>query len=340
MYVQQCICSYLPGWLQPVIQSLRCGFFVLVVVSVWCLLGIIFFDYLLGNILGLFSTSIYSQAWVILLLAALSFSSALKAAQLKIKQWFSTTKMGVYIAEPLGKYQAIAARGLHYLYTNLYLLADVVFCIGAPLLIVAASAGWWLLDEVSYLALLGYCCMISVIVFSGLYSNLVRLLSLGYFFGYWLVSDDLLLYPFFAPALVQKNITIMISGSAASWLPIIGLGLIVYLWARRRASRGLERQVSSSEQNSSISVVPKFLEAIPKASSRELFGSGLSLFCLVMAVPLAVLVLNNIIAYLNPHVLFAGFAIWILDRHWQTDVASEPALSSDFRYFTNLILKH
>ena len=43
------------------------------------------------------------------------------------------------------------------------------------------------------------------------------------------------------------------------------------------------------------------------------------------------------IGYLNPHVLFAGFTIWMLDRLWQTDVVHEPALSMDCRYFVNLI---
>ena len=326
------------------IQSLQRGFLVLVVINTWCLLGIILFDYLLGNILGLISTSINSQAWAILLLAALSFSSALKATQLNIKQWFSTTRVGLYLAESLGGCQAIVVRALHSLYTNIYLSADVVFCIGAPLLIVAATAGWWLLEEVSYMSLLGYCCMISLIVFIGLYSNLMRLLSLGYFFGYWLVSDDWLLYPFFAPALVQKNIMIMISGSTTSWLPAVGLVLIVCLLARRRASSPKHPVANSASPDSHRHIVrpivPKFLQAIHKTSSRRLFGNSLSLFCLVMALPLGLLILNNIITYINSHVLFAGFAIWILDRHWQADVANEPALSADFRYFANLIWKH
>ena len=176
---------------------------------------------------------------------ALSFSSALKATQLKIKQWYSTTELGIYLLEKfsrnIGRYQAVTARALHALYINLYLLADVIFCVGAPLLIISASAGWWLLEEVSYLALLGYCCMISLIVFTGLYSNLVRPLSLCYFFGYWLLSDSMLLYPFAAPALVQKNIATMLSGSLSGWLPVIGLVLIVYLLARRGRANVVER---------------------------------------------------------------------------------------------------
>ena len=322
------------------IQALQRAVLVLIVVNAWCLLGIIAFDYLFGNLLGLFSTSIHTQAWAILLLVALSFSSALKATQLKIKQWYSTATVGIFLTEKLTKnicsYQAVAARALHALYINLYLLADVIFCVGAPLLIITASAGWWLLEEVSYLALLGYCCMISLIVFTGLYSNLVRLLSLGYFFGCWLLSDSMLLYPFSAPALVQKNIAIMLSGSVSSWLPVIGLVLIVYLLARRGRATIVER----SDWRSSKSLLQELFKLFPKRINRQLFGNYLSLFCLLMAAPLVILMLNSIIGYLNPHVLFAGFAIWILDRLWQTDVIHEPALSTDCRYFVNLIWKH
>jgi hypothetical protein len=38
--------------------------------------------------------------------------------------------------------------------------------------------------------------------------------------------------------------------------------------------------------------------------------------------------------------LFVGLGIWALDLYWQQDVASEPALSSDCRYFLKLSWKH
>ena len=325
------------------IQTLVRAFLVLVVVNAWFLLGIVVCDYLFGNLLGLFATSIYSQAWAILLLVALSFSPPLKAAQLNIKQWCSTTGVGIYLVGSLGRFQAIAARVLHSLYINLYLLADVVFCVGAPLLIITATAGWWLLEDISYMALLGYCCLISVIVFTGFYSNLMRLLSLGYFFGYWLLSEEMLLYPFAAPALVQQNIAIMLSGSANSWLPVVGLVLIVYLLARKGSAgiySAIESKADVVDTRRSLVSFSALSRLFPKPLKRELFRSYLSLFCLLMAAPLGILLLNSIIAYLNPHVLFTGFAIWIMDRLWQSDVADEPALSTDFRYFVNLIWKH
>ena len=81
------------------IQTLVRAFLVLVVVNAWFLLGIVVCDYLFGNLLGLFTTSIYSQAWAILLLVALSFSPPLKATQLNIKQWCSTTGVGIYLLD-------------------------------------------------------------------------------------------------------------------------------------------------------------------------------------------------------------------------------------------------
>ncbi len=318
------------------IRKLQRVFLILIVVNAWSLLGIIVTDYLLGNLFGLFTTSIYTQAWAILLLVALSFSPTLWATQLNIKQWCSTTGIGIFLAQSLGTYQAIAIRVLHCLYTNLYLLADVVFCIGAPMLIITASAGWLLLDEVNYLALFGYCCLISLIVLLGLLSNLVRLLSLGYFFGWWLLSADMLLYPFLAPALVQQNIVTMLSGSGYSWLPVIGLVLILYLLIHRDRIYALK----VDDKQECCGVIGNLAVLFSMPFGRMLVGSYISLLCLFMAVPMGLLLLNSIMGYLNPHVLFAGFAIWIMDRLWQSDVADEPALSKDFRHFANLVWKH
>lgn len=317
------------------IRSLQRALLVLAVISAWCLVAALITSYLFGNIFGLFTVSVHSQAWIILLLALLSLCPALKVTQLKLRQWCRTTAAGIYLTDHLEPLRATAARVLHALYINLYLLADVVFCVGAPLLILSASTGWWLLDEVGYLSLLGYCCLITLIVFSGLYSNLVRLLSLGYFFGYWLLSEHMLLYPFMAPALVQQNFILIVkSGSLNSWLPVVGLALIAYLFVRRSRAAELHRQSSSARKNKRPG---KLFQLIPISFNRDLLGNYLSLFCLLMAVPLGVLLLNSIMGYLNPHILFAGFAIWILDRFWQEDVVNEPALSRDFRYFVNLI---
>lgn len=320
-------------------RSLQRAILMLVVLNGWCLLGIILVDYLLGDILGLFSTSIYSQGWAILLLVALSFSSSLKATQLKLKQWYTNTPVDFYLQQRFGTCLAMISRALRALYINLYLLADVVFCVGAPLLIVSASTGWWLIDDVSYIALIEYCSIISIIVFVGLYSNMARLLSLGYFFGYWLLSDNMLLYPFVAPTLVQQNIAIMISQSLNSWILVVGLILIIYLMARRRQIDSQEATASGVGKISNVFSQHPF-EMIKTTLNRELLGNYLSLACLIMAVPLGVLILNSIIGHLNTHLLFACFIIWMFDKHWQYEVVNEPALSSDGRYFVDLMLKH
>ena len=144
------------------IQTIQRVLLVMVVIAAWCLVAALVFSYLFGNIFGLVSVSVHSQAWVILLLALLFLWPALKATQLNLKQWYLTTGVGIYLAGRLEPPRAAVARVLHGLYINIYLLADVVFCVGSPFLILTASVGWWLLDEVSYLSLLGYCCLISL----------------------------------------------------------------------------------------------------------------------------------------------------------------------------------
>ena len=154
-------------------QALR----VFVVISCWCLFAIVLADYIVGDLAGLIDTSKQTQAWSLLLLFVL----------------FVGTGLGGLVSSVLIVVQDLFASALRSVYVNVYLLADVLFCIGTPLLIISASAGWWLLPEVSYVSLLIYSCMISIIFFVGLCCNLVRLLSLGYFFGYWLVDDAMLM---------------------------------------------------------------------------------------------------------------------------------------------------
>ena len=126
----------------------------------------------------------------------------------------------------------------------------------------------------------------------------------------------------------------MKSGSIYSWLPVVGLAQIAYLFVRRSRAAELPRRSSSARKNERSG---KRFQLIPISFNRDLLGNYLSLFCLLMAVPLGIILLNSIMGYLNPHILIAGFAIWILDRLWQRDVINEPALSRDFRYFINLI---
>ena len=289
-----------------------------VVIGGWCLLGILVVDYIAGDLAGLFDTSRQSQAWSLLLLLALSRSSMLRVTNLRIGQWLANSLLGAIVGPVLPAVRDVFASAMRSIYISVYLLADVVFCVGTPLLIISASAGWWLLPEVSYVSLLIYNCMISIIFFAGLYSNLVRLLALGYFFGYWLLDQAMLMYPFVAPAAVQKNITLIMTDAFNALLPAVGLVLIVYLLARRHGPEMVKMAISTDSSCGAKQIL-----------SREFFSNYLLLGCLIMAIPLIVVISHSLIGHINVHMLFIGLGIWGLDRHWQEDVASEPALSSD-----------
>ena len=302
---------------------------IFVVISCWCLFAIVLIDYIVGDLAGLIHTSSQTQAWSLLLLFGLSRSSTLRAANLTIKQWLAGSGLGALISPALIAVRDLFASALRSVYVNVYLLADVLFCVGSPLLIISASAGWWLLPEVSYVSLLIYSCMISIIFFVGLCCNLVRLLSLGYFSGYWLLNDAMLMYPFVAPAVVQQNIALIMTDAVNTLLPAVGLVLIVYLLARRHGLQMIKAAISRNSDRGSRRVF-----------SRAFFSNYLLLGCLVMAIPLIAVLAHTAISHINVHMLFIGLGIWVLDLYWQNDVASEPALSSDWRYFLKLSWKY
>jgi hypothetical protein len=253
----------------------------------------------------------------------------LRVTNLRIGQWLANSLLGAIVGPVLAAVRDVFASAMRSIYISVYLLADVVFCVGTPLLIISASAGWWLLPEVSYVSLLIYSCMFSIIFFAGLYSNLVRLLALGYFFGYWLLDQAMLMYPFVAPAAVQQNIALIMTDAFNALLPAVGLVLIVYLLARRHGPEMVKMAISTDSSCGAKQIL-----------SREFFSNYLLLGCLIMAIPLIVVISHSLIGHINVHMLFIGLGIWGLDRHWQEDVASEPALSSDWRYFLKLSWKH
>ena len=95
------------------------------------------------------------------------------SANLRIRQWFADTGLAAVVGPALITVRDIVVRGLRSVYVNVYLAADVLFCVGTPLLIISASAGWWLLPEVSYMSLIIYSCVISIIFFAGFYDEMI-----------------------------------------------------------------------------------------------------------------------------------------------------------------------
>ncbi len=139
----------------------------------------------------------------------------------------------------------------------------------------------------------------------------------------------MLMYPFVAPAAVQQNIALVMTDALNTLLPAFGLVLIVYLLARRHWLKMIKAALTKDSSQGSEPV-----------SSRVFFSNYLLLGCLVMAIPLIAVITHTAISHINIHMLFVGLGIWALDLYWQDDIANEPALSSDWRYFLKLSWKY
>ena len=120
---------------------------------------------------------------------------------------------------------------------------------------------------------------------------------------------------------------------------MVGLTLIAYLFVRRSKSATAQKIDGKGAIGARRAKPENIWQLVPIRLNRDLLGNYLSIFCLLMAVPLGVILLNSMMGFLNPHILVFGFVIWLLDRLWQRDVADEPALSTDLRYYVNLIWK-
>ena len=291
----------------------------LIVISGWALMTVLFAAYFGADLSTISPLAEKTQIWLLLLVIMLSRSVRLRRSHVELLRWLSTTTLGSRLCAKAAVGSRLVRSALRSAYINIYLLGDVLFCVGTPLLIVSASAGWWLIDEVSYVGFLIYCCIISTIFFAGLYSNVVRLLALGYFFGYWLLSADMMMYPFIAPAVVQDTISNMTTEALSALLPALGLVLIVYLLVRRHGLRVISE---------------------PVHFSRAIFSNYLLLGCLLMAIPLLAIVADMMVGHINVHMLFIGVGIALLDGYWQDTADREPALSSDWRYFKKLSWQH
>jgi hypothetical protein len=281
----------------------------------WLLTAVILFDYVSGGLIVRGQLSSQMQIIVLLVVLVLSYFPVVRTTRLQITQWCSTTALSIYVNNQLGDFGRGLRRWLRHAYISLYLLADVVFCAGGPMLIVTAATGYWLLDDVSFFDLLLYIGVIALILLAGLYSNIVRLLSLGYFFGYWLLSEDLLLYPFVAPKLVYENVELMLSGAPDMFILIVAFFFVGLVLARLFAPFILQ-----------LFFCPRRWERFS-----ETRGDSLNRF-IIIALAVILIGVVDVMQWINSHLYFAGVAIWFLDGYWQREVAQEPALSTDFRY--------
>ena len=211
-------------------------------------------------------------------------------------------------------------------YRHIFHAVDVLFCIGGPMLVVTALVGWWMLDEVNGSVLLLYLLLIAIIGVIGIYNNLVRMLATGYFNGYWLVDDDMLSYPFFAPLRVHGNINIVgLDSLPLPWL-LAGMSLllvVVFIFFSRQKSP-LSRSYTKIVNAGFI-----YLSKIPQ---RKLMANLLLLIILLLSILPLVMSVNWLILVINIHCFFAAIVIWILDSLWSQEFEKEPALCGDCRY--------
>jgi hypothetical protein len=219
-----------------------------------------------------------------------------------------------------------ARRLLRRSYRHLYQTADIIFCIGGPMLFITALVGWWVIDEVTASLLLLYLLVITLIGLVGIYNNLVRMLALGYFNGYWLVDDNKLSYPFEAPLVVFKNLRPLLpSDDLLPWVMVVLAGLLVAVLGCSTL-----RHKFTLPYYQSLHRLYRVFEKIPERSKLANF---LLLLIIVLSIPLACVLINGLVPLINIHCFFAGLAIWCMDAHWMERLQQEPALSGDFRYF-------
>lgn len=212
------------------------------------------------------------------------------------------------------------------IYGHIFQAVDVLFCIGGPMLVVTALVGWWMVDEVNGSVLLLYLLLIGIIGVIGIYNNLVRMLAIGYFNGYWLVDDNMLSYPFVAPLRVYGNINIVgLETVPLPWL-LAGMALlllVVFIYCTRR------RVLLSSNYTSLVNSVFIYLSKVPQ---RTLMANLLLLLIVMLSVLPLIVTVTWLIPVINIHCFYAAIVIWILDSLWCREFEEEPALCGDCRY--------
>tara|TARA_B110000305_G_scaffold76251_1_gene85605 strand:+ start:97 stop:1014 length:918 start_codon:yes stop_codon:yes gene_type:complete len=292
----------------------------------WALLASASFDYLLGTLFGLFATSKNSQIWAVLLGLTLSIYQTFYWRKNPLRRgWLRLTKFSRPMAL-VGRGCNRLGRLLHTVYSHLYQTTDVLFCIGLPMLVITALVGWWLIDEVVLSSMVLYLCLLLAISITGIYSNAVRMLSVGYFNGYWILSSDWLSYPFIAPMRLQQNIDLMVAEVGMAVLPVLGVVCLLLYLASSAATSVRELGVRQDH------FLRRSLNVIETKLDRQVFSNMLFLGGVLLCIPLAFLCLNSLIDLLNIHLFFVGTAIGLMGFCWKAVLDDEPALSGDVQY--------
>lgn len=211
-------------------------------------------------------------------------------------------------------------------YRYMFQAVDVLFCLGGPLLVAAAMVGWWVVDEVNGSMLLLYLLLIGIICVTGVYNNLVRMLAVGYFNGYWLFDDNMLSYPFVAPLRIYGNINIVgLETVPLPWL-LTAMGVLllaVFICCTR------QRSLLSSNYTSKLNLVFIYLSKAPR---RTLMDNLLLLLIVMLSVLPLVVMVTWLISVINIHCFYPVLVIWILDSLWGCEFEEESKLCGDYRY--------
>ena len=320
-------------WGYPVIASLswlRNGVMFGLLILGWALLASSLVNYVKEQFLGLGSGSRELQVWGAVLGILLSSYQTFYWRENPLRRL-----VFVYPGDggPSQLQQAVISMGYAVKrgYRLVFQTADVIFCVGAPLLVMTALVGWWLIDEITGTLIIIYLVLISIIALVGVYNNLVRMLALGYFHGYWLVDENKLSYPFEAPVGVYNNIQITLAKIGPDLLPLLSFSaLILYALYLLLPSATTEPNQAHDDRGSVLK--PSSLLGLDSYRRSLLTNVLLAGICL-LAIPFGCLVLNALVDLVNIHCFFAALLILLLDYHWRQEFEQEPALCGDCRYF-------
>ena len=319
-------CQFLAGgWpmLAAARRSVSCFISFILLCIGWGLLGLAVFDYVAGQFFDAVNGSTQMQIWFgllgITITGGLTFFGQNQLVQ-EILPSLAARFPGYGIAH--GCCSALG-RFIKRLYSLLYQTADVIFCMGIPILLLTAMVGWWLIEELNGSMLLFYMGLIMVIAVAGIYNNPVRMLALGYFNGYWIIDDNWLAYPFEAPLLVDETIELMLGQMGdALWPIMLIVGVLFYFRYWLMTSRRF--LIENGGQG--------YLENFDRLFKQSLVTKLLVTAILLLGALAAALFVNAMVNLINIHFFFATLAIFWMDALWRAEFDQEPALCGDCRY--------